>query len=149
MMLGAIEMEKGPYRGDLSKARRHFEQRLGLAEAQAPTDPKAAELALEDPGGPDRPGGPRLQARWACPSAPFPPAAGAPPRPTRRPSPALLDMFESMGGAAGIDLDDLFDDEFDDDDDDEFDDGPPPPLPGPRPRRNAPKKNGRRSGSHP
>ena len=141
MLLGAFEMQKGPFRGDLTRARRHFEKALKLAEAQAPTDPKAAALlpkvretltTLEDlTAGP-------LGLPFGClpfggPGSPLPDPSSLPPE--------LLDMIEAMGGLEGLDPEDLFD-EFDDDGfDDYWDEGPPAPSPPlPRPRRPDPKK---------
>jgi hypothetical protein len=142
MMLGAIELEKGPYRIDVSKARGLLEKGLRLAEAQAPTDPRASELKEQIQGLLTS-----LEDLAAMPMrSPFGPFGGLPfgpdfplPNPSDLP-PHLRTMFENLAEKAGVDLDDLFDlddafDELDEFDDEIYGDehqGPPPP-PGPRP----------------
>lgn len=150
MMLGAFEMEKGPFRADLPKARRLLEKGLHLAEAQAPADPRAAAMvpklretltSLED----------LAALPMHSPFGAFP--FGGPGSPLPDPSslpPHVLDMIETIAGQAGIDPEDLFGDEDEYDDDDfgdlfgDEDEGPPlPPGPRPRPPASKPRKKKR------
>jgi tetratricopeptide (TPR) repeat protein len=135
MMLGAIELEKGPYRIDVPKARSLLEKGLRLAEAQAPTDPRTSELkaqiqglltSLEDLAA--------MPMRSPFGGLPFGPDFSLPDLSDLPPH--LRNMFENLAGNAGISLDDLFDleDEFDDDDDESHGDEDDGPLPPPRPR---------------
>lgn len=119
MMLGSIEVEKGPYLANLGQARRHFEAALELAEAQASGDPKAAAMlpsirqaltALNDlAAGP-------MGLPFSFPAGGKGPAPGG-----------MLDAFEAMMAGAGIGLDDA-------DFEPEGDDGGPAPAPTTRPR---------------
>ncbi len=140
LMLGALELEKGPFGGDLRGAQRHFERALSLAEAQAMTDPKAAALVPRIreslTGLEDLTSGPFGSPFGGSPfgGSPFGGPGGRMPDPSTLP-PELLDMFEGLADAMGFDPDDLFDDDDDDD-------GGPGPFstPAPRPRRPSPKK---------
>ena len=58
MMMGTVEMEKGPFRANLDQARKHFEAALKLAQAQESSDPKVARADprhQEGRDGPERP----------------------------------------------------------------------------------------------
>ena len=60
MLLGTMEMKKGPFKADFKQARKNFETALRLAEGEAKADPKVAALVpkirqfLTRPERPDR-----------------------------------------------------------------------------------------------
>jgi tetratricopeptide (TPR) repeat protein len=120
MMLGGAEMEKGPFRADLAKVRKHFESALKLAQAEESSNPKVAEMiprikdALSAVN--DLFGGPMM-------GLPFPGGPkGGPPA-------SFLDAFEAM-------MEEMGDDDFGPDDDDDGGWGPAPaPAPRPRPKK--------------
>jgi tetratricopeptide (TPR) repeat protein len=121
MMLGTIEMEKGPFRADVAKARKSFESALKLA--QQASDPKAAAMVpqiknalsvvtdlLNSPMGmPFASGG-----KGAMPAS-------------------LLDAFEAM-------MREQMDDDFFGPDDDDDEGWAAAPTPSPRPRSKKKKK---------
>jgi len=111
MMLGSVEMEKGPFGGNLGQARKLFAKALELAEAQQAREPhidamvpkiREALSGLDD----------LMTGPMGFPFGPFGRRGGPPP-----------DLFE-MFDARGLDPDD-----FGPDDDDDA------PAPAPRPRR--------------
>jgi tetratricopeptide (TPR) repeat protein len=111
MLLGSIEMEKGPFRGDLRKARQHFERAQELAQAAGSGDPKAALMA--------RKAREALSALKDLTSGPM----GFPfSLPGGLPDFFTPELVEEMADELGVDLDDF-------DEDDDFDDGPGPDRP--------------------
>ena len=130
MMMGSAEMEKGPFRADLSKARKHLEAALKLARAQESSDPRVAAMiprirqtlnAINDLFGGPIGLGPM--------DMPFPfPSGGKGAAPA-----SMYEAIEAMMEEGGIDPDDLFGP------DDEDDDGWGP-APTPRPRRKGEKR---------
>lgn len=130
LILGSIEMEKGPSRGDLGAARRHFEAALNLALRLEATDPKAAAIIPKVKGILSA-----LNEVLGGPSG-FPFAFGGPPGRAKSSPRGMLDAIAEMMGA-GIDPDDLFGPL----DDDEPDDDPPSPAPKPRSK---PKPKGKK-----
>jgi tetratricopeptide (TPR) repeat protein len=122
MMLGGLEMENGPFRADLAKARKHFESALKLAQARQASDPKVAELIpkIKD----------ALTALTDLLNSPMglPFRAGGKGDPTA----SLFDAFEAMMAEMEDDPGELFDD-----DDEGWD---PAPAPSPRPRNKKKKK---------
>lgn len=110
MLAGTTELQKGPLRGDLKRARGHYEKALELAQASSePRDqallPKIKEsLSM-------------LQDLTTGPlGLPLPGAGGGPP-------PDFIEMIEAMADELGVDTDELFESEFEDE---------PEPVPTPR-----------------
>ena len=127
MMLGSVEIQKGPHQADFTKTRKYFESALKLAQAQESVDPKIADLI------------PKIKQALSTVNdlsgglmgLPFPTdSRGGPPE-------SFFDMFQSMMDEHGIDPDDLFGPE---DDEDDGWDPTPIPTPTPRPRRKAKKR---------
>lgn len=118
LMQGALEIEKGPFNGNLRLARNNFEKGIELAKAEVADDRSRDEVisrlqqALS--GLNDLMGGPM--------GLPFLGGKGGIPR-------DLMDTFARMMGEGQIDPDDFLDDDFEDD---EFDDLPLPYLPKPK-----------------
>ena len=85
MMLGSIEMEKGPFRSNLGQARKHFSRALELAQALQAREPKAGAMlaSIKD----------ALSALDALSTGPM----GFPFGPMGGPPADLFEMFETMG----------------------------------------------------
>jgi tetratricopeptide (TPR) repeat protein len=124
MMLGSLEIEKGPFQVNLAHTRKHFESALKLAQAEEASNPRIAEMIpgikqalttvndlLDGPMG-----GGFLGGFGGGPDASFMDAFAA-----------MMDEYEDGFG-------------FDDDDDDDDDAWEPRPSPPPKPR---PKKKKR------
>ena len=158
LILGTMEMTKGPFHADVNKARRHFESALTLALAREGSDPKYTEiipsirqqLSLLT----DLTSGPMGMGRNRGMPFPFPmPGARAGSAGGKGPIPADLaaalgDVLNEMA-AAGINPEDLFGPDFIDEDDDDADaadvwSSAPTPAPAPRPRGKNKKKKGKR-----
>src|SRR5512135_3191755 len=119
MLAGSMELEKGPFAGNLTLARKHFEK--ALERVQASSDPRDAKLL------------PKIQESLSMlkdltagpmgmPFAGF----GGGPFPSRGGTPEFRDILDAMRGMMGFEPDDLDDD---DDESDEDDEPPPRPLP--------------------
>ncbi len=138
MLLGAMEVEKGPYEGDLRKARRLYEKAQTLAKAQEATDPEATRTLA------------RLQSLMTnledLESSPFGPSFGLPGRmPPGIPPGIPRELYDIINQVLGSEDD--FDDDEDWDDEEAFVPGLPlfpfdlPPEP--RPKRPKPKRGPR------
>ena len=139
MMLGTLELEKGPFRANLPQARTHLEKGLERAQAEQASNPRAPEMIKEIrrvlsridtlTSGPL--GLPFGASPFGGPEAPFGGPGSLPAQ--------LLDIIESMG-LDPADLDPYEDDDYDDEDD--FEDIPLPLPRGPRPQ--PPQPGGRK-----
>jgi tetratricopeptide (TPR) repeat protein len=135
MLLGTIEMKKGPFKANFKQARKNFETALRLAEAEGKTDPKVAAIipqirqflsVLNDLTG-------------GSLGMPFPFFGGGGGR--GQPPADLFEAFQEMMDEEGFDFDP--DDEFDESDD--YWDSTSAPLPAPRsPRKKKPKNKKKR-----
>lgn len=123
MLAGSMELEKGPFAGNLTLARKHFEK--ALERVQASSDPNDAKLLPQIQESLSM-----LKDLTASPMGmPFGGFGGGP-FPSRGGEPDFRDILDAMRGMMGFEPDD-----FDDDDDDDEDDEPPPR---PFPRRPSP-----------
>jgi tetratricopeptide (TPR) repeat protein len=137
MLLGTIEMKKGPARANFKQARKNFETALRLAEAEGKADPRVAAMVptirkflsvLNDLTG-------------GSFGMPFPFFGGG-----RGQAPDdLFEAFQAMMDEQGFDFDP--DDGFDDDEDDYWDStGVPAPAPrSPRQKNKSKNKKKRKS----